>query len=661
MVQVLFRYCLIKLSKEEYMKFFDKFTLITVLVYFARGDYYCLQRRRWGGQRPGCYDAHDTTQSRQVASSGTQGINMGAGSATTFQNLGQIGLSSAAAAAPPMRIAGARTLDPGLAKAAKLSAKIAKSRAVSKAVAAFHKAKTMNAMKSATTTTIPMSFIDCSDGGSIDFDGSIDTGTGVITLNLNADSCRESGSVLTGLMSITGSTDASGAFNVTEQLGIDADNMLSILEFSDNNYTVLVSQMDTLVTMSMNGGVSTTTGSITSSTIGANGTMNVLDFFNQGSYNMTFTNLSIGMSDTTAASGVRTNASTVNGGFSESWTDASVAKSVSMTFSQFAASDVHSSATAAPYDESIAGGFSVAFTPKDCVEGAYSFETKTPVHYDASGMTTAGEININSTADVTYLNDGTITVATDGTPVYSGDEFGLASVCAFQTFDEPAPVSSGSTGTTSGSSMTVTLSWNGPGGVSSSDMDLHMNYYNTQTPTAATTGSWYIDYHSSDPGSSPFGTCTSGICASPTGLTMSNGVDLNNDGIYDIGLDFDNTDGYGPEHITATVLPAGYYVISVDAYSSNDPTVPVSVSVQIGSAIFGPFTHTFGDSTTSALDIADGEAGTSGNAAAWFPVADLKVDGSGNVQVLAHNPDLEPWHDGAFGLAAPAMRARKLK
>jgi hypothetical protein len=218
-----------------------------------------------------------------------------------------------------------------------------------------------------------------------------------------------------------------------------------------------------------------------------------------------------------------------------------------------------------------------------------------------------------------------------------GSQYELGQECPLATLDEPAPISSGLAGTasTANAVTTITLTWDGPGGVSRSDMDLHMNYYATSAPTATTPGIWFIDYHSG------------GACINPAGLDFgSDRVDVDSDGVCDIGLDYETTLGYGPEHITATRLPAGYYVISVNDFSSGDATVTVTVSIQIGGSMFGPFTHAF-----TAADVTADEDGVNTNA--WFAVADLVVDGAGNVTVKAHDAALELWHDGAFGMFAP--------
>jgi hypothetical protein len=95
-------------------------------------------------------------------------------------------------------------------------------------------------------------------------------------------------------------------------------------------------------------------------------------------------------------------------------------------------------------------------------------------------------------------------------------------------------------------------------------MDLHVKYYNVTNPTLSDVETWHIDWHQGQtyPGST-------GSCTDPVGISFSDAFDLDagHAGTCDIGLDFDDTNGYGPEHITAMKIPAGYYVISVDSFS----------------------------------------------------------------------------------------------
>jgi hypothetical protein len=271
----------------------------------------------------------------------------------------------------------------------------------------------------------------------------------------------------------------------------------------------------------------------------------------------------------------------------------------------------------------------------------------------STGLTDQGSVTINGAVTIVYNADGTITVTTAGVSQTYNSPYDLSLVCPIATFDQPAPVSSGTTGTTtvptSGNAMTITLTWNETGNatVSNSDMDLHLNYYAVTAPTGSTEPTWNIAWDLSG------GTSTTVIanqCTAPNGITSyRSALDLTGSGVCDVLLDQDNTVGFGPEHIIATMLPAGYYVVSVDSYYLIDPSEDVKVTIQIGNSLFGPFTTTI---TTS-----DGDGTTP---AAWFPAADIVVSSTGGVSVQAHNPNLLPWNQtNPFGLSgAPGLRVK---
>jgi hypothetical protein len=170
--------------------------------------------------------------------------------------------------------------------------------------------------------------------------------------------------------------------------------------------------------------------------------------------------------------------------------------------------------------------------------------------------------------------------------------------------------------------MAVTLTWVDNTG-STSDMDLHVKYYDTTAPTGTTPEKWHIDWHQGK------------SCTDPGGLAFGDALDIDGTGagVCDVGLDFDDTNGYGPEHITALKLPAGYYVISVNSYGLGDPPATLYLAVHIGDYIFGPFIGT--------LSSSDGE-GEDPNS--WFRVADVRVNANGTVDVITPNGLLTPWH-----------------
>jgi len=132
---------------------------------------------------------------------------------------------------------------------------------------------------------------------------------------------------------------------------------------------------------------------------------------------------------------------------------------------------------------------------------------------------------------------------------------------------------------------------------------------------------------------------STGSCTDPIGISFGDAFDLDagHTGTCDIGLDFDDTNGYGPEHITALKIPSGYYVVSVDSYALNPSEYPTThyLSLHIGDNIIGLYSGTLSDS--------DGEGGKS--PAAWFRVADVRVKADGSIDVIAPDPSLNPWHD----------------
>jgi hypothetical protein len=353
---------------------------------------------------------------------------------------------------------------------------------------------------------------------------------------------------------------------------------------------------------------------------------------------MTFNNTSFAVAETTAGS-VVTDTITMNGGISESWTPTgSALHSFTLTFNAFVVKDVYASAAATAYDESISGSMAIVMVPADCGDGAFTFTTETPVHYDNSGTPQSGQMTISAAKSgvttvvrVKYVGNGLVTIEQQTGSTFTVvqenvDPYGLANLCGIQTMNEPAPVSTGATGTVSSggnAALTATLSWDSP----TSDMDLHLIHLTTAPTTTIDTFSlatfdatansdWHLYFGSQ----------------SGTGTEEFVGTALDKVAV----LDVDDTDGYGPEHITmAAPLPVGYYVLYVDPYSLDlDPQSTVTVKLQIGGQMFSAPTHKF---TSSSDPI--------------YRAFDIKVDASG-VSVISPNTN--------FGLNAPAvMRTQK--
>jgi hypothetical protein len=461
--------------------------------------------------------------------------------------------------------------------------------------------------------------------------------TGVYTAVITFANCREDDSVLAGVYHMTATLAGTGGADLTVTLG--PSDTFTISNYSPGYGSLLTKAVLSGFSLVINAATAPDASSL-SMTMTASGGMHVHDYFSLEDYELVFSN-GYTLAAVMSLPAGETVSLIANGDFSETWADASGSHAAAVSFRDL---KLDVAATEAQEDTLINGAFSITFAPADCLNGTFALATAQPIRYDLNaGYTVSGALTVDNVTTASFNPDGSLGVTTGADSRTYSSQYELGQECPFATLGEPAPISSGLTGTASAANAgtTITLTWNGPGGLSRSDMDLHMNYYATSTPTTTTAGTWFIDYHAG------------GTCANPAGLDLgSDRVDVSGDGVCDIGLDYDNTSGFGPEHITATRLPAGYYVLSVNAFSSGDAEVPVTVSIQIGDSLFGPFKNTFAAANT----IADGDGV---NPTAWFAVVDMVVDDAGMVTVQAHDPALQLWHDGAFGMFAP-KRAKGL-
>jgi hypothetical protein len=171
--------------------------------------------------------------------------------------------------------------------------------------------------------------------------------------------------------------------------------------------------------------------------------------------------------------------------------------------------------------------------------------------------------------------------------------------------------------------MTVTGLSSAP---TSSDLgcytDVHVNYY-AVPPTPMT---WYIDYH------------VSGGCTNPPGIPFQQALNITSpDTTCDVGLDINGADhditSGGVEHYTASAMPAGYYVVSINNYDCDPTKISNMASIIIGDYLFGPYNCTYTASDT------DGP--TPG---AWCRLADIRMNVDGSANVLAPDATINPWH-----------------
>jgi len=466
-------------------------------------------------------------------------------------------------------------------------------------------------LTTAGTGTTP---IACVDGGSYTYAGTV--ANGKYDLAVTFSGCREKRFQYAGKYLVSGGTPT----NITVMLG-DSSSTFNVFYFN-SDYTVLIDYMKAQSSFTMAG---SGTAENADYTITPSGKITTFDYFLLDTFTMTYSRTSIGYAlSTNPVSGDQTTSVSVGGNFVES----SLARALTLTLSGFTIDRVkrYNAGTRSFYadDTSISGTAAFNYRPSNyCFEGQYLIETATPVHTDYRlAHTTMGNLALNGVATAAYNSGGDIDVSVTGSaPLNYTKEFSLMKACDYSALEESMPPLLGPTGTATGSTMAVTLTWTGPQGISTSDMDLHVKYYSTTTPVSATTPSWHIDWHQGK------------TCTDPSGLSFGDAFDLNADGRCDIGLDFDNTTGYGPEHITALTLPAGYYVVSVNSYGLHgDASATLYLAIHVGDYIFGPYEATL---TTSDAE------GT--NPDAWFRVADVRVDADGSVNVLAPDSTLNPW------------------
>ncbi|MBI5636939.1 MAG: hypothetical protein HZA03_03095 [Nitrospinae bacterium] len=564
-----------------------------------------------------------STTAVQSSSAGTGAVSASTGTTTTFQNISKISVVGAGQA-PKFKSISVPSGNAGLDSAALLTGRMGDS--------PLMKAAVEKAQMAAKAGPKAVTSAACTDGGTYAGAAGSTASSFVITFT----NCKDGGNMYDGKVTMTLGAVTGSSVPITMTFAGNNSTTFKVTSFS-GTYDIMVLKMEMNLTI-----VNTYTPGATSTAytyeMVADGTMNLTDYSTTNTYAITFT----GFGNTVVVSGTGTTFSTtISGKFAESWTDAGVSSSVTMTYTNFKVdmTDDLTNTTLSP-----SGTVSIAYTPSTkCSVTSVTVATVTPIKYvNASGKTIAGKITLNSTTSVTFNADGTVTVSdgTNSTSYASSYDMGKECPFAVPNADTAAPPATTSTTTTgvTATTMTVTsLSKEGAtaGSLTSCYTDLHVNFYGSSTytgtaPTATTAGTWYVDYHVSG-------------CTNPSTFTFEQGKDVDGDSICDVGLDIkgswtDDKSG-GLEHFVAQKLPAGYYVISMNNYSCPIDTTN-EVSIQLGSNVYGPYTASY---TASSAD------GTT--LGAWYRVRDVRVNANGTVDVLSPDTALEPWHSGTFGFA----------
>jgi len=476
--------------------------------------------------------------------------------------------------------------------------------------------------------TTPSGDVVCSDGGTYSYSGTY-TAPSTYSLALTFNGCRELGFQLVGDYQLTGSPA-----NFTVTLG-DASTF-NVFNF-DRAYTTLLAYLKANVSYTI---TSSGVPPLTSYTINTNGSISSFDYFLLNTFDMTMSALRSSVEETMNANLDISTTLVTNGGFSETWASSgSVYNLARMLFTDFTVNKTQVNAATAPVTNytintrSVNGRVSFAFTPRSFgYSGIFDIATLTPIRYsNASPLRTdQGMLTMNGTATTNYNAGSDVNIIVSGlTSTLSFlREYELMKITDFAAMEQdkpplvPPPAPGVPVSLSSGNTLAVTLTWVGPSGSSTSDMDLHLHYYSSPTPTAGEPKTWTVHWSGGK------------SCTDPAGLAFSDALDLDSDGRCDAGLDFDDTNGYGPEHITDLNLLPGYYIASVDSFglsSAEDPTT-LYLSLHIGDNIVGPY--------VSTLSTSDGDGASS---AAWYHVADIRVNSDGTIDVLAPDPALPPW------------------
>ncbi|MCK9418036.1 MAG: hypothetical protein M0R70_01500 [Nitrospirae bacterium] len=495
------------------------------------------------------------------------------------------------------------------------------------------------------TVTIPATDDPCEDSGKMTFNGDYDDVSGVFNLTMTYYQCRELDEELNGATSVSGVYSTSGNDTITMKLG-DADGTIESTDFMARLFTTGYGDVYAtyIADMTLTGSVSCSNAACDTftSTLSASGTEKYDDYINV--YTFTYSSFSFTGSDTTTTAGY-TASYTINGGISEAWTSGSTAEGASVTFTTFVLTFTD---TATYYEETADGTVTLSFTPADyCFAGTFTIDTVTPVRTSyATGLTTQGNVVINGNVTIVYNPDGTITVTVTGQTsdtFASNDAFEV--VCDLQEQEAQdstvTTVSTGGTTTTTGTTLLATLTWTGTGCPTTtgctSDMDLHLMHYADTAPTSASTVDFHIYFADQD------GTDLS-VNPLPNDDVNTPVICTNNDcttgdviGGYEGNLDYDDTEGDGPEHLTVSSLPVGYYLLYVDPWGMDfDATATVKVSLKIGSNAYTFPTYMF-----------------NGTSSADYRVCDVKVAVDGVVTILTPNTGLTS--------LAPALNAQKVR
>lgn len=552
----------------------------------------------------------------QNSSVGVSTVTTSTGATTTFVNLSSMSMAGAGLSAPKPKPASISSGDKGLDMVTALTGEMSSSPLITTAIE-----KARAAAKAGAKAPAPLTA--CTDGGTYIGAAVTDSTTSFTVTFTN---CKVNGNMYDGVVTVSTASSV-----ITSTFAGNSTSTFTIKAFT-GNYNVEVLKMDIGLTIVNTVSSSGTAPVIHTYAMLGSGTISLIDYININTYGMTFKDFA-----TTAVwSASASFTATLSGKFSESWTEDTGSRSITVIFKDF---QMTSGNDGTNTTLSSNGTVSIVYTPASaCKVLTVTIATVSPIKFvNSTNKTFAGSLTVNTATTVTFNSDGTVTVNDGASSASYTSPYDMSTQCPFADPNSdistlPLNFNASATGIVA-SKMTVTsktMVGATAGSLASCYTDLHVNFYDTVTPTAATVGKWYIDYHSSG-------------CTSPTTFAFEQAADTDADGICDVGLDInggwtDDKSG-SMEHFVALKMPVGYYVISMNNYSCPADTKN-AVTLQLAGNAYGPYNAAY---TTSSGD------GTAPGG--WFRVRDMRVNADKTIDILSPDANLSPWHSGTFGFA----------
>ncbi len=303
-----------------------------------------------------------------------------------------------------------------------------KATAVSKFVARFSPALSKVQAIKASATGFPIAY-SCATGLSttapqnsinsltVDYDG-------VSTYTLTYNACLDGSMLSNGQMQISSGT--------AEVYTIGSSGSpFTVTDFASATSTTAIDMYQATIDMLF----TTNTTSPTTDTIAASGTVEEWNYVLHTHDFDTLINLSANSELTTTTNNIASDnvaTLTINGSqsitFYVSDTDSTVNYNNTVSFTNFIIS--YKTAASGNNYLNINGTFDIVTTPEECFDGTFSIITTNNIQFDSNGLTQAGLVTINSNVIVTFLPNELVTVSIAGATPQTFTAAQLDSICA---------------------------------------------------------------------------------------------------------------------------------------------------------------------------------------------------------------------------------------